>query len=258
MNEIFRKEDIGDAAEYYSRLHGSGWKNEFEFRGPTLLVKQRMILKELAVIENLKGKSILDVGCGDYSMLKGINRRWGAVNLYGADIVDYSFNIKKGDFEVESRVFDVCKDVWEGRSFDLILCLDVLEHLKDDINALANIRQMLEPGGMLVLHVPFSMKYWSAHDESVGHFRRYSADEIAAKLTGAGFNDVELKTYGYPFQCLYYHLFLSRVTPERTQRKKTAADRLATGILYNVFRLDDFFVDEKCRKGFSIIGKARC
>ena len=69
---------------------------------------------------------------------------------------------------------------------DLVTALDVLEHLDDDRSAAAEIRRVLRPGGRVVVTVPADMRLWSAHDEAVGHVRRYARAEIVALLRGAG------------------------------------------------------------------------
>lgn len=72
-------------------------------------------------------------------------------------------------------------------SVDLVTALDVLEHLADDHGAVAEIRRVLRPGGHLVVTVPVDPRLWSAHDEAVGHVRRYTRAGLLDLLSGAGF-----------------------------------------------------------------------
>src|SRR3954447_5433519 len=58
-------------------------------------------------------------------------------------------------------------------SVDLVVAYDVLEHLDDDAGAVREIGRVLRPGGTLLVAVPAGMNNWSAHDEAVGHVRRY-------------------------------------------------------------------------------------
>ncbi|MFX0537647.1 class I SAM-dependent methyltransferase [Ornithinimicrobium sp. Y1847] len=82
-----------------------------------------------------------------------------------------------------------------GASLDLVIALDVLEHLEDDGAAAREIYRVLRPGGALVVTVPVDMRLWSAHDEAVGHVRRYTEAELVALLTGAGFQVVGRRSW---------------------------------------------------------------
>ncbi|MFN8081766.1 MAG: class I SAM-dependent methyltransferase [Kineosporiaceae bacterium] len=73
------------------------------------------------------------------------------------------------------------------RSLDLVVAFDVLEHLDDDKAAAVSVFEALRPGGTFLVAVPVDMRLWSAHDESVGHVRRYERAELTDLLTGAGF-----------------------------------------------------------------------
>lgn len=73
-----------------------------------------------------------------------------------------------------------------GATCDLVVALDVLEHLEDDGAAAAEIARVLRPGGRAVVSVPVDPDLWSAHDEAVGHVRRYTRPQVLALLADAG------------------------------------------------------------------------
>lgn len=83
-------------------------------------------------------------------------------------------------------------------SFDLVMLLDVLEHLEDDLQALIECRRILKSGGRLILTVPAFMRLWSPWDEGLGHRRRYSARGLAKVLEDAGLSTRRL-TYMFFF-----------------------------------------------------------
>ena len=68
----------------------------------------------------------------------------------------------------------------------LVTAFDVLEHIKEDHLAAAEIVRVLKPGGVALIAVPCDMALWSAHDEAVGHVRRYSRTELADLMEKAG------------------------------------------------------------------------
>lgn len=74
-----------------------------------------------------------------------------------------------------------------GRGFDTIVCLNVLEHVEDDMGSLRAMRTLLAPRGRLVLLVPALRALYGTLDEALGHFRRYRPRELREKFAAAGF-----------------------------------------------------------------------
>jgi SAM-dependent methyltransferase len=72
---------------------------------------------------------------------------------------------------------------WVKESFDLVVCLDVLEHTPDDRLALRELRRVCRPGGFLLLTVPALPRLWSIHDELNHHYRRYTRRSLTAAAT---------------------------------------------------------------------------
>jgi len=71
--------------------------------------------------------------------------------------------------------------------FDTVLCLNVLEHVVDPLQALRNMHSALAPGGTLVLYVPHGQGLYSSLDEVLGHRCRYDREMLARELAAAGF-----------------------------------------------------------------------
>jgi SAM-dependent methyltransferase len=69
----------------------------------------------------------------------------------------------------------------------LVTALDVLEHLEDDHAAVSEMRRVLRPGSRLLIAVPADPRLWSAHDEAVGHVRRYTRAGLLEVIEGGGF-----------------------------------------------------------------------
>jgi SAM-dependent methyltransferase len=68
------------------------------------------------------------------------------------------------------------------------LCLNVLEHVKDDVQALRNIRERVLPGGTLAVLVPAYPWLFNTIDESVGHHRRYRYGQLRSRLRKTGWS----------------------------------------------------------------------
>jgi len=71
--------------------------------------------------------------------------------------------------------------------FDTVLCVNVLEHVERDEQALGNMYRALKHGGRVVLLVPRGQWLYGTLDEVLGHCRRYSAAELHEKCLRAGF-----------------------------------------------------------------------
>jgi hypothetical protein len=73
------------------------------------------------------------------------------------------------------------------------LAFNVLEHIDDDVAALASMRSLVAPGGTVVLIVPAFESAMSDFDVAVGHFRRYSRASLSQALGSAGLRPVEIR-----------------------------------------------------------------
>jgi glycosyltransferase involved in cell wall biosynthesis/2-polyprenyl-3-methyl-5-hydroxy-6-metoxy-1,4-benzoquinol methylase len=73
------------------------------------------------------------------------------------------------------------------REMDSVVCLNVLEHVEDDMAGLRNIYSTLRSNGRAIVLVPQGAGVYGTLDEALGHFRRYSRDELASKMKATGF-----------------------------------------------------------------------
>jgi SAM-dependent methyltransferase len=71
--------------------------------------------------------------------------------------------------------------------FDTVICLNVLEHIREDKAALERMRELLAPGGKLVLLVPAHQLLFNGFDEGLSHFRRYDKPGLSKLLAETGF-----------------------------------------------------------------------
>jgi len=74
----------------------------------------------------------------------------------------------------------------ESAGFELVTAFDVLEHIEEDYLAAEEIARVLRPGGHALIAVPCDMALWSAHDDAVGHVRRYCRESLTAVVEKAG------------------------------------------------------------------------
>ncbi|MHB8522367.1 MAG: glycosyltransferase [Limisphaerales bacterium] len=77
---------------------------------------------------------------------------------------------------------------------DTVVCLNVLEHIQDDLGVLRHLHAVVPPGCRLVFLVPFNPKLFSEFDRQIGHCRRYEEGGLENKMQTAGFS-VERQFY---------------------------------------------------------------
>lgn len=69
---------------------------------------------------------------------------------------------------------------------DSVVCLDVLDHVEDDLACLRNLYSVLPPGGRVIILVPQGQGLFGTLDVAFGHYRRYSEAELRKKMQDAG------------------------------------------------------------------------
>ena len=191
-----------DYSEEYIHL----WKNHWWWQSRHELV-MRTIRKLRKKGQKDRDWRILDIGCGGGVAFDDFSK-YGEV--YGIEPDEHlAHAIPKWKDRVEQRFFDSTYSPDE--KFDLVLMLDVLEHIEFDEEALLALRKILSPKGRVIITVPALMSLWSAHDEVNHHFRRYSAANLETLLTSIGFKVHRLEyffTWSLPL--MYLRKILAR------------------------------------------------
>lgn len=93
---------------------------------------------------------------------------------------------------VRALVDDIVQTKLEEK-FDSIICVNVLEHIVDDLGALRNMRKMLSDEGRLLLLVPAVPAVFGTVDEADGHYRRYTRRALSTKLESADFQVLQMR-----------------------------------------------------------------
>jgi SAM-dependent methyltransferase len=130
---------------------------------------------------------ILDAGCGSGRNMVELARH-GAVS--GVELSSASVELARARNAGEVVAGSVLEMPFESDSFDLAVCLDVIEHLADDVGALRELRRVVAPGGLLLVTVPAYQWLWSGHDEVNHHHRRYNRRSLERAAAGAGWEKV--------------------------------------------------------------------
>ncbi len=151
-------------------------------------------------------------GFGQYSYF--ILKNWKNAEVLAVDLkTDYmesfaSFAQDQGWKNFKCRQADL-QDYIPKRHFNLILAIDILEHITDDVQVLKNFRSVLDPGGKLIISSPSNLDIAAEFTEE--HIRPgYSKEDITSKLETAGFNVVSFE-YSYGFWGHLYWLMALKI-----------------------------------------------
>lgn len=158
-------------------------------------------------------KTILDLGCGTGHNLQTLSRQ-GQIVL-GLDIRPEGMQTIRHS-QPAARFVQASATSLPFRTcaFDLVLALDVLEHI-DDAVALAEIHRILNLDGALIASVPAFQWLWSYRDVDAGHLRRYSRRQLQRALQSAGFSILCVRYYQFfLFPLVVFTRLFGRMGPE--------------------------------------------
>ena len=178
-----------------------------------LLLRAWHIKRELRKARRKIGDSaeVLDAGSGfgQYSwFMSRLSRNW---KIKGVDVKDEQiddcnrFFQKIGKAEqVHFEIADLTK-FREEEKYDVVLCVDVMEHILEDVEVFKNYVFSMKKGGILLISTPSDQGGSDVHDDHDDSFIEehvrdgYNIAEIEEKLLGAGFSEVYPRySYGWP------------------------------------------------------------
>ena len=229
---------------------------ELEERHWWFVARRRILLDVLERnVDQTGGLHILDAGCGGGATTESL-RRYGSVR--GMDISEEAveYNRERGR---EVSLGSIEQMPFPDSRFDLVLALDIIEHVPDDLQALQELFRTVRPGGSLLVTVPALQMLWSAHDVINGHYRRYTLGELRSRIEAAGY-EVITATY---FNTLLFPLIfvlrrIWRFRPKSTASDLTQLPRPLNALLTGVFSLEKLLVGRiRLPFGVSVLCYAR-
>ena len=154
--------------------------------------RRRIIRAELDRLPLPAHARVLDAGCGSGRTLQEL-ADYGEPS--GIELNAEAAQLARGRNHGEVLVGRLEELPWQDETFDLITCLDVIEHVPDDVTALQELRRVCRAGGWLLVTVPAYQALWSLHDEANHHYRRYSRAVLRGAAIAAGWRVERLSSF---------------------------------------------------------------
>jgi hypothetical protein len=170
--------------------------------------KFRLIFKE--VPKNFEPTRIIEIGAGSKFFIKKLLAQYQSAEGWAVDP-----NFSEEQLNKEYRLIS-CRSN-PAIAGDMYLFLDVLEHVENDESLLTSSLSHAVSGALVVISVPAFMHLWSGHDEYLGHYRRYTINELRVIVERAG---LEITNAYYIFSALYPLIYLFR----KIRKKKIESD----------------------------------
>ena len=193
------------------------------------------------ITEHLTNNSfILDVGSGTGYLASELLKK--GFKVVGLDIDMDAIPYLKSR-EVNFVIGDGNSLPFKGESFDFILAIDVLEHIKDDKKFLSSLVKVIKKGGGLIINVPAIQSLWTERDRIYGHLRRYGKSELINKLNSIQLKVEKIKVWNcllaFPIFFIRHLIFRKDFDAKKELLKeKEITNRHMNKLLYNLLAFE--------------------
>jgi trans-aconitate methyltransferase len=218
-----------EMTDFSQNDYQQGWAqwDDMKTYGPASRHVRRLIFK---LIRKHSFASVLDVGCGVGTLLAEIKKEYPHIQLAGTEYADSGLEITRQRLpDARLHILDLSQDhIFE--QFDLVTCIDVLEHIPDDLAAMRNLHAMAR--NYLLVVVPLGPLF-EVERVRVGHVHGYTRKEFETKLQQSGFQIIRAIQWGFPIYNLYRRL-LHKLPETATTGKYGPGKQLGSLLLYNL------------------------
>ena len=225
-----------DSKAYYEDF----WSRTEDQRiyGPVGRHTRRLIRR---MLRGLSYKSVLDVGCGEGTMIRELFGDRDDLTIVGTDISSAALDMaRRKNPGVEFRYLDL-SDGPLPRRFDLVVCSEVIEHVADDVGA---VRVLANMTGRYLLLTTLGGRMRS-HEPDIGHLRNYDPAELARTIESTGLRVVRSFRWGWPFFSPLYRDLLNSLAG-RTRDLTTGSFGPGRKLLANLIWLAFFLNCDQC------------
>jgi SAM-dependent methyltransferase len=190
---------------------------------------RRAMLRSLGTVPH--GSRLLDLGCSSGYLVEDLRRAYPHARLAGIDVIASGLRRMVSACPGAAAIqADAVKLPIESSSLDGVLSANLLEHVREDVEALREIHRVLRPGARCVAVVPASPATYDYYDRYLRHERRYGRGELRRKAVLAGLTVLD---DGY-LAALVYPAFWSVKKYHRLRFDRLDGDELAARVAGDV------------------------
>jgi cyclopropane fatty-acyl-phospholipid synthase-like methyltransferase len=194
---------------------------------------------------------LADIGCGDAFFVSQLAKHFAGCRFYAVDTAFTPSLVATLEKRYADCNIAFCSDISEirlsdndaRRTFDVILLLDVIEHVENDVDFLASLQSIAGFGTetLVVVTVPAYASLYCSHDKWLGHYRRYTEKLLIGRMQQTGFTPL---SSGYFFTGLLLPRILQKFreklfgVPQTGGIGKWQGGKFATSTVKNILTLD--------------------
>lgn len=164
-------------------------------------------------------ESILDVGAGSAFFSKYLLEH---THAQSARCIDPNYNVDDS-LSIDGKPLIRQRKAPETFDEQLVLMMDVLEHIPDDVHFLKDYVSRAQPGTCFLITVPASQFLWSAHDVYLGHYRRYVLSQLEKTVGDSG---LIIQNSAYYFAAIFPIAAATRLMTKHGQKQEPASSQL--------------------------------
>ena len=226
---------------------------------PIDFFERKMVFDQLGnFLKTNKHPVICDFGCSTGYMLNEIREENPDSVLLGVDIIESGLlKLSRSNSDIMLFKFDITNIPFPNELLDVVICLNVLEHITDDMAVLHEFYRAIRPGGVCCLVVPYGKKLYDYYDAACKHVRRYGKNELITRCRSAGFTVLYnnyLASLIYPAFYLKKTLGKRAIMQEEEREIKMKEDIKVTKentLIKNLFAVD-YHLSRICKFPFGI------
>jgi 2-polyprenyl-3-methyl-5-hydroxy-6-metoxy-1,4-benzoquinol methylase len=178
-------------------------------------LQKRRLIHYLIKKYSPKPGRILDVGCGGGKLLaelQDLGWQVDGVDAPGTKALGQKRGLKIATVDLQTAALPYPKNY-----FDLVVCLDTLEHMRDDRRLIAEMARVTKSKGVIIISVPAYQWLFSYWDSMLGHFRRYNKSSLLKSTHG---HQLKTKLVSYFFAYLLLPAIIIRLVKAVLRQKQ--------------------------------------